>query len=132
MVKFLAKPAEPLAVPMAIQPVVADFDKPTREHMLKVPPEELQCLQPAYGPLFGLRVLIAEADDLTLQRQQTPVGNSRAKDVRRQIFQSGLPFANRLAVNHPRAAPDSWGNLIKQLRGFLFESVPEFGGNDFR
>ena len=72
--------------------------------------------------LSGIGSAILESDLSVLQialgeRQQAPVANGDAVDVRSQVFEGSLAITHSLAMDHPCPSPDFWGNVSVE-RGF--------------
>ena len=62
--------------------------------------------------------------------QNAPVANGHSKKIKRQVFESSHPIANRFTMHHPLLLPNADRNLVNPFS--LTKRVAEFGAKDAR
>ena len=79
--------------------------------------------------LIGGRFFIRESDAALLELENAVIGDSHAKDVRSEIFESGEAAADGLRVDHPILPPHDRINCCEQFG--LFQLIAKLGAEDF-
>jgi hypothetical protein len=112
----------------AEQAEVTNLDEARREHMLEETTDELLSGEGATLELVSGRLFVRESDCALVQRTETVVTDSDAKDVGGEILEGLQAGADRFGMDHPIFAPDAGRYLSKEF-GEL-EGVAELGAED--
>lgn len=97
--------------------------------MLQETMDELVDRQRQVPGLGGLGILVAESDEIVIERDESIVGESDSKDVGSQVSKSGMAGSNRTDIDNPVLLPDFGRGLMVEV--LMFEGMAKHCAKDF-
>jgi hypothetical protein len=107
----VAKTPDGLALLRVPEPEIADLVEAARQHVLEETAHEFLTAEAAKSPTSSLTLLVAQADMVVVETNNTGVGEGDAEDIASQVVEHGLLAGPPQGdVGDPGDVPDAIGD----------------------